>query len=149
MSIVQAAAGAELAIFNSGSIRIDDQVPAGPITQYDVIRILPFEGKVLLVEMPGELLQRVLDQGEANRGTGGFLQTAQVSRAADNHGWLIHGQPLQSQQSYRVAINDFLVSGHEQGIRSAPIAINNSNLDRGWPHGFSRGSRSGSDRRYA
>ncbi len=115
-AMLQAAAGAELAIFNSGSIRIDDQVPAGPITQYDVIRILPFEGKVLLVEMPGELLQRVLDQGEANRGTGGFLQTAQVSRAADNHGWLIHGQPLQSQQSYRVAINDFLVSGHEQGL---------------------------------
>jgi 5'-nucleotidase len=29
-------------VFNSGAIRIDDVLPAGPITQYDVIRMLPF-----------------------------------------------------------------------------------------------------------
>ncbi len=114
-AMLQAAAGAELAIFNSGSIRIDDQVPAGPITQYDVIRILPFQGQVLLVELPGELLQRVLEQGQANRGTGGFLQTAQVRRDV-SQGWLIQDQPLQPQRRYRVAINDFLISGREQGL---------------------------------
>lgn len=114
---------ADLAIFNSGSIRIDDRLPAGTITQYDIIRILPFGGTVLAVEMTGELLQRVLEQGKANRGSGGYLQTANVTYDAAK-GWQIQGQPLQAQRPYKVAINDFLVSGREQGLafltRTAP-----------------------------
>lgn len=106
---------ADLAIFNSGSIRIDDTIPPGIITQYDVLRILPFGGKVLAVEMTGELLKRVLDQGERNRGTGGYLQTANISQDRASH-WLINQQPLEAQRTYKVAINDFLVSGNEQGL---------------------------------
>lgn len=107
--------GSELAIFNSGSIRLDDRLPAGAISQYDVIRILPFGGKVLSVEMPGDLLKRVLDQGKANRGTGGYLQTANV-QYDEKTGWQIQEQPLQTNRNYRVAINDFLMSGKEQNL---------------------------------
>jgi 5'-nucleotidase/UDP-sugar diphosphatase len=106
---------AELSIFNSGSVRIDDRLPPGKISQYDVIRILPFGGTVLLVEMPGTLLKRVLDQGKANRGTGGYLQTAKVGYD-EKTGWQIQGQPLQLNRNYRVAINDFLMSGKEQNL---------------------------------
>ncbi|MBW4541160.1 MAG: bifunctional metallophosphatase/5'-nucleotidase [Myxacorys chilensis ATA2-1-KO14] len=107
--------GSELAIFNSGSVRIDDRLPAGAISQYDVIRILPFGGKVLSVEMPGDLLKRVLDQGKANRGTGGYLQTANV-QYDEKTGWQIQKQPLQTNRNYRVAINNFLMSGKEQNL---------------------------------
>lgn len=117
---------ADLAIFNSGSIRIDDRLPAGTITQYDIIRVLPFGGKIISVQMPGELLQRVLTQGVANRGQGGFLQTANVTRTATGE-WLIQGQPLQPQRTYTVAINDFLMTGKEQGLSflnfNAPGAV--------------------------
>ncbi len=106
---------ADLAIFNSGSIRIDDRLPAGNITQYDVIRILPFGGKVLAVEMPGALIQKVLEQGRANRGNGGYLQTANVSYD-ETIGWQIGGQPLKPEQKYAVAMNDFLLSGKEQNL---------------------------------
>jgi 5'-nucleotidase len=106
---------ADLAIFNGGSIRIDDRLPVGAITQYDIIRVLPFGGKVLSVQIPGELLQRVLQQGQANRGAGGFLQTANVTRSASGE-WFIQGQPLQLQRTYTVAINDFLMTGKEQGL---------------------------------
>ncbi|PSM47570.1 bifunctional metallophosphatase/5'-nucleotidase [Chroococcidiopsis sp. CCALA 051] len=107
---------ADLAIFNSGSIRIDDVIPPGRITQYDIIRVLPFGGKVLAVEMKGSLLEKVLEQGQANRGTGGFLQTANVSKKADIGTWMINGEPLEKDKNYRVAINDFLMSGQEQGL---------------------------------
>lgn len=106
---------AELAMFNGGSIRIDDRLPPGRITQYDVIRMLPFGGKVLAVEMSGELLQRVLNQGQANRGGGGYLQTANVTQDAPGQ-WQIQGQPLQGDRRYKVAISDFLMSGREQGL---------------------------------
>lgn len=105
---------ADLAIFNGGSVRIDDTLPPGAITQYDIIRVLPFGGKVLAVEMPGSLLTRVLTQGQANRGTGGFLQTANVTQAQG--GWLIAGNPIEADRLYRVAINDFLMTGREAGL---------------------------------
>jgi 5'-nucleotidase len=114
-AMLQAVAGAELAIFNSGSIRVDDVLPPGALTQYDVIRILPFGGKILQVKMKGNLLQRVLEQGLANRGGGGYLHTANVTQ--DRTGkWQIQGQPLDPDRVYHVAINDFLLSGREQGL---------------------------------
>lgn len=64
-SMLQEVEKADLAIFNGGSIRINDYIPPGTITQSDIIRILPFGGKVLAVEMDGSLLQRVLEQGKA------------------------------------------------------------------------------------
>lgn len=107
---------AQLAIFNSGGIRIDDVLPPSPITQYDIIRILPFGGKVLLVEMKGSLLAKVLNQGLANKGTGGFLQTANVTFNQNSSDWLINNQPLNPEKHYQVAINDFLLTGKEIGL---------------------------------
>jgi 5'-nucleotidase len=115
-SMLNNASGAELAIYNGGSIRIDDVIPPGPLTEYDVIRILPFGGKIMLVEMKGSLLQRVLDQGQANQGNGGYLQTANVSRDEAAGVWLVNAEPLNPDRSYQVAINDFLISGREQGL---------------------------------
>jgi 5'-nucleotidase/UDP-sugar diphosphatase len=115
-AMLEAAPDADLALFNSGSIRIDDVVPPGPITQYDVIRMLPFGGKILTVDLPGDLLARVLSQGQTNRGTGGFLQTANVSWDDSHNIWQVQGEPLNPNHTYRVAINDFLISGRETGL---------------------------------
>lgn len=109
------AQGSELAVYNGGSIRIDDVLPPGPVTQYDVIRILPFGGKVLTVDIKGSLLSRALDQGLANRGKGGFLQTSNV-RQSDSGGWMVGNQPLDPNRTYRIGINDYLASGKEQGL---------------------------------
>lgn len=106
----------ELAVFNGGSIRIDDVLPAGAIAEYDVIRILPFGGDVVTVNMRGSLLQRVLDQGMLNRGTGGYLQTAQVSQDPVTQTWLIGDRPLEQDRIYRVATVSFLISGQETGL---------------------------------
>ncbi len=108
------AAGTELAMFNGGSVRIDDVLPPGPVTQYDVIRILPFGGNVLTVEIRGDVLVRVLEQGQANAGTGGYLQTAGVSQRGG--GWEIGGASLVESRTYRVAMNDFLTTGKETGL---------------------------------
>jgi 5'-nucleotidase len=120
-AMLREAAGTELAIFNSGSIRIDDVIPAGGLTQYDVIRILPFGGAVLSVEVTGRLLQRTLDQGVANRGSGGFLQTAEVVRDDRTGTWAVAGEPLAPDRAYRVAIIDFLVTGRETGLESLTL----------------------------
>jgi 5'-nucleotidase / UDP-sugar diphosphatase len=97
-------AATDLAVFNSGSIRIDDVIPPGPITQYDVIRILPFGGKILKATFTGALLARVLEVGVHNRGTGGYLQSAGIPSAIDPAG------------HYTLAITDFLLTGAEANL---------------------------------
>jgi 5'-nucleotidase len=114
-AFLQEAAGAELAVYNSGSIRIDDVLPPGSITQYDVIRVLPFGGKVLTADIRGSLLARALDQGIASHGKGAFLQTANVS-IDDSGAWAVGGKEIDPDRLYRVAINDYLAAGKEEGL---------------------------------
>ncbi|CAG0971466.1 hypothetical protein ARNL5_01718, partial [Anaerolineae bacterium] len=67
---------ADLSLYNGGSIRIDDTLPAGDITEYDVIKIMPFGGKLVLVEMSGELVEKALNANKTNKGKGSFLHYA-------------------------------------------------------------------------
>ena len=91
-AIAREAAPVDLAIFNSGSVRIDDVIPPGEVTVYDVLRILPFGGNILRADIDGVLLERVLLTGVNNEGTGGFLQTWGVAREGGL--WIVGGKPL-------------------------------------------------------
>ncbi len=103
----------EASLFNSGSIRLDDQL-TGTITQYDVIRTLPYGGKILMAEMKGSLLRKVLDESAKHPGNGGFLQYDRITN--EGKGWLVNGARLNDRKVYRVALNDYLVSGLQQNL---------------------------------
>jgi 5'-nucleotidase len=75
---------------------------------------LPFGGSILSIDMTGHLLKQTLDKGLKNKGIGSYLQTAGVVWANDV--WLINGEPLNLESHYGVAINDFLLTGREQGL---------------------------------
>lgn len=105
---------ADISLYNGGSIRVDDILPAGPFTEYDAIRINPFGGHVVLVSMDGATLQATLDQGRSNQGSGGWLHTTGVSE--QDSLWLIQGEPLDPDATYKVAMTDFLITGLERGM---------------------------------
>ncbi len=107
--MLESFADAQLAMFNSGSIRIDDTLE-GALSGYDVLRILPYPGYARLVLMPGVVIKKLLDDNPARTGHGGFLQTAGVVQSA-NGAWSIGGKALDAAADYRVAINDFLLKG--------------------------------------
>lgn len=112
---VRREAGADLGIFNSGSVRIDDILPPGPVSEYDIIRLMPFGGKVLTVRMSGALLARVLDTGLSNEGLGGYLHSSDgVTRTSQ--GWTVAGAPLDPSRVYTVGISEFLMSGREANM---------------------------------
>ncbi len=112
---MQHEAGADLGIFNAGSVRIDDVLPAGPISEYDIIRILPFGGKVVKAAMTGALISRVLDTGLGNQGVGGYLHSSDgVIR--DSKGWMLNGVRLDPDKVYSVGISDFLMTGGETNL---------------------------------
>ena len=104
----------DVVIMNGGSIRIDDELPAGPVTEYDVIRVLPFGGAVTRVSMPGSVLLKVIDAGEKNVGTGGFLSTWGLSRDRDR--WMVQGKPLNPSTRYTVAMPEYLMTGREANL---------------------------------
>jgi len=114
-AIAAACPKAEVVLFNSGSIRLDD-ILTPPVTQYDIIRTLPFGGGVREVDMKGDLLVQVLQAGLKNKNGGGFLQYQPVIYNAARNVFTINNQPIKLKKTYRVALNDFLLSGKEANL---------------------------------
>jgi 2',3'-cyclic-nucleotide 2'-phosphodiesterase (5'-nucleotidase family) len=109
-----AAPQAEAAIFNSGSIRVDD-VLYPPITQYDILRTLPFGGGVRELEIKGDLLLNVLEAGDSNHGSGGWLQFGNIQRDK-KYGWTINSKAIDRNRTYRIIVPDFLITGKETNL---------------------------------
>ncbi len=102
------AKGAEAALFNSGSVRIDDQL-SGAIMAIDIFRALPFGGSVYDVAMKGSLLKGVLRFSEKEKGNGAFLQTSGITGV--NGEWMVNGLKIDDDRMYKIAITDFLLRG--------------------------------------
>jgi 2',3'-cyclic-nucleotide 2'-phosphodiesterase (5'-nucleotidase family) len=115
-SMEDACPQAELAIINAGSIRVDD-VLNPPVTEYDILRALPFGGAIREVDMKGSLLIKVLDAGKNNKDIGGFLQYSSfVELNSVTNTWTINKKPIDPEQIYRVALGEFLFSGKEANL---------------------------------
>ncbi|WP_176464362.1 bifunctional UDP-sugar hydrolase/5'-nucleotidase [Flectobacillus sp. BAB-3569] len=105
----------DCAIFNGGSVRIDDQV-GGKVTQLDIMRVLPFGGKIVEAEMKGRLLEQVLNTGLKNKGNGGYLQWDKITYNNAKNEWTINGKLLDVNQTYYVVLPKFLIEGKETNL---------------------------------
>ncbi len=105
----------DCAFFNSGSVRIDDQVK-GNVTQADVIRIMPFGGKVVELDIKGSELFKVLTVGLRNRGRGGYLQWYNIGFTEATKSFIINGIALENDKTYHIATTDFLLTGKEANL---------------------------------
>jgi 2',3'-cyclic-nucleotide 2'-phosphodiesterase (5'-nucleotidase family) len=113
-SIADAVPKADVVITNSGSIRVDDILQT-PISEYDILRTLPFGGSIREVDMKGSLLIKTLEQGKKNIGIGGFLlHNENLVNANDK--WLLNNAPVDPSKTYHVAISDFLLTGKEANL---------------------------------
>jgi 2',3'-cyclic-nucleotide 2'-phosphodiesterase (5'-nucleotidase family) len=110
----QAAPQADVVLINSGSVRVDDILPM-PVTEYDIIRTLPFGGGIREAGMKGSLLVQTLEQGLKNRGIGGYLQFNE-NLIREEGVWKLKGMPVEPNETYRVAMSDFLFTGKEANL---------------------------------
>lgn len=113
-SMLAASPRTDAALFNSGSVRIDDMIE-GVITQLDIIRMLPFGGKLIEVELSGSLLNQMLSDGNNLKGIGGFLQFS-PNITFDGNRWMLNAVPIDSSKSYTIVSTEFLFSGAEKGL---------------------------------
>ncbi len=91
---------ADAVIYGAGMIRIDGMIPPGDVTFYDIVRVFPINGALSLLNMPGSNVRALLDMGEAGKGTGGYVQLANVTR--ENDTWCIGGEPVVDERSYKI-----------------------------------------------
>ena len=102
---------AEIAILNSGSIRIDDQL-SGDIVAMDFFRAMPFGGGIYDVEIKGDLLKKVLDYGETHQGKGSYLQRSKNIKF-ENGKWTINHQIVDDNKVYKIITSDYLMKGYD------------------------------------
>ena len=102
---------ADVGILNGGTIRIDDVIQAGPVRQYDIIRIAPFGGKVVRATVEGALLRQLFEAGDLNVGIGGYLHLSGAERQGDT--WVVGGKPIDAAASYAIGVPEFLLTGGE------------------------------------
>lgn len=78
--------GAQVAFMNSGSLRLNQNLPGGtPVTQQVLEELLPYPSGLVLLELDGETLQEVVDHAvEDWTGSGHWLQ---LSGFAFRHDW--------------------------------------------------------------
>ena len=122
-SMATAVPKADAVIMNSGSIRVDDVLQM-PLTEYDVLRTLPFGGSIREVDMKGSLLIKIMEQGKKNIGSGGYLLYNE-NLVNVNDQWLLNNNPVESSKVYHVAITEFLLTGKESNLDY----INPTNVD--------------------
>jgi 5'-nucleotidase len=79
--------GADVALLNSGTLQLDNVIPAGPISNHQLEAIFPFADQTRVVTFPltGAGLRRILEHGVSSEifGTGGFLQISGLSFTFD------------------------------------------------------------------
>jgi 2',3'-cyclic-nucleotide 2'-phosphodiesterase (5'-nucleotidase family) len=123
----------DCAFFNSGAIRIDDQID-GKITQADILRMMPFGGKLVEMDITGKELNKVLYAGLLNRGRGGYLQWTGISFSDIDKTFKINNIPLDMNRKYHIITNDFLLTGKESNLSFFTESNENiSNLSKSNP----------------
>ncbi|NPU85086.1 MAG: bifunctional metallophosphatase/5'-nucleotidase [Syntrophaceae bacterium] len=112
------AAGADIALMNSGGIRTD--ISRGAVTLEILYTLLPFDNLLVSMDLTGRQVLQILE--ESARGSRGSLQisglrvTADLTRPAGQRivGVEIDGRPLAAEKTYRVVTNDFLAAGGDE-----------------------------------
>jgi len=100
----------DFSFFNSGSIRVDDQLE-GVLTAVDVFRTLPFGGAVVEIDIKGDLLLKVLEESKARIGQGAYLQLNKVWYSDKAKGWVVRGEKIDPDKTYHAITSDYLMLG--------------------------------------
>jgi 2',3'-cyclic-nucleotide 2'-phosphodiesterase (5'-nucleotidase family) len=113
---MQEETSADWAFTNTGGLRAD--LPAGNITVGDLLRVLPFDNSLCVVDMKGRTIVEIFER-KSRRGSSGIAQSgAQVVIDPDApdgervRELLIGGQPVELDRTYRVCTTDYLMDGN-------------------------------------
>ena len=112
--------GAEVALVNGGSIRADTIIGPGILTKRDVLSILPFNNRVVKLQVTGAVIRAALEHGVATAAEeaqpGPFPQVSGIRYEFDTSrkpgarllSVTVNGKPLDDRQIYTLATTTYL-----------------------------------------
>jgi len=109
-------ARADFGFNNFGGIRAD--IKAGPITQEDVFKVLPFGNQVVVFQASGRFLKQIMESKLEGKQRGLAISGGQIiynSLQPDGDKitrFVINGKPLEAEKIYRIATTDYLMEGN-------------------------------------
>jgi 2',3'-cyclic-nucleotide 2'-phosphodiesterase (5'-nucleotidase family) len=84
---IRSGTGTDVALLNSGTLRLDEVIRPGPVTNHELESMFPFADQTRIISFPlsGAGLRRLLEHSVSERvlGTGGFLQVSGLSFTFD------------------------------------------------------------------
>jgi 5'-nucleotidase len=116
----RASTGADVGLMNGGSIRADELIRPGPLTNRSVLSILPFKNRVVKIELDGATLRQALEHGVARSAedaepgrfpqVSGIRFTFDATRPAGSRivNLTVNGKSLDPRKKYSVATTDYL-----------------------------------------
>lgn len=131
--ITRHATGADFAIQNAGGVRAGFE--EGPITVWDVYRALPYDNRLLTLEMSGEQVGELANDISRRLGRSSFCQVSGMSftigsgRALDI---LVAGEPLDADRTYKLGVIDYLSEGgdHYEILTKAKVLSSSGRFQR-------------------
>lgn len=99
----------DIAVINFGGIRIT-QLPKGSITNENAFELMPFDNKIVLLEIDGATLHGLFDKMASTGGTpiAGARYVIDNKKATNI---IIQGKPIDPAGRYTVSISDYLANG--------------------------------------
>ncbi|MCD4820462.1 MAG: bifunctional metallophosphatase/5'-nucleotidase [Candidatus Cloacimonetes bacterium] len=107
---------ADFSFINLGGIRAD--ISAGPITQRDVFDVMPFDNQIVMFEVDGKFLKKIIETRVAGGRHGLRVAGAEVLVNLKRKDFdrvtklLIGGEPWKADKMYKLATTDFLLQGN-------------------------------------
>jgi len=107
---------ADFGFQNMGGLRAD--LPAGDLTARDSFSVLPFGNELVLVEMDGRMVRRIVERKMAGRSGGIVIAGAEATYDTDRPDYdrlvefKVAGQPWDPDRIYRVVCTSFLMEGN-------------------------------------
>ncbi len=96
-------------LFNTGSLRIDDTLPEGATREYDALRMWPFGGEVVRINIYGDLLRRVLGDGVRYTGSGDYLGYDPTLISLKGGVWYYKGSEIVDNKQYHVSVLEYMI----------------------------------------
>ena len=133
---MRASTHAQAAVTNGGGIRGGKiYAPGTTISRRDILAELPFDNRVVAIDISGALLKQAIENGLSllPNPAGRFPQVSGLTIEADPNrpagsrvlSMKVDGDPLDENRIYRVATNDYMVRGGDgyTMFRDAPVVL--------------------------
>lgn len=110
---MRAKTGAEIAFENAGGIRAS--IEAGPITYRDILTVLPFRDRLILLDMTGEQIMDVLsDAATVTPGRSGMIHTSGLTWTVKKgipEQVMVGNAPIELERVYKVVTTSYIAAG--------------------------------------